>query len=380
MKEKLRILFLIPDFSKGGAERFLVDLGNELHKRDDVEFIIGVLHDGNKYTDLTKDFNIVNLNYQNFSLKSKNECPVYEKLLKDFRPNVVHTHLFLAEFLSSYYVDTNIVYVCHGHDNMHQFLPFRTTELLIKKRILDFLEIRYVKKQKYNKVKTHFIANSNHTFEYYQKVLPKSQRRNVKLIQYGFNYAKFYTPLLTKNLKEKETIKILNVGSFQNKKNQAFIVEIAEQLKISNYKFEFTLIGDGEEFKNVKKLIQEKNLGESFVLKGVLDNVEDYYKTSDIYLHTATYEPFGLIFLEAMASGLPIISLDGKGNVDLFESETGILIKEQNANIFADKILELVENDTLRYRLIENAQELAKSFDISAKTDELLEFYRGHIL
>ncbi len=75
MKEKLRILYLINNFGKGGAERFLVDLCTELKNYDDVEYIIGTLDCTNQYQDLTSGFIIKNLNYIPFSIfGEKKKC------------------------------------------------------------------------------------------------------------------------------------------------------------------------------------------------------------------------------------------------------------------------------------------------------------------
>src|SRR5437868_11923435 len=114
--ERLRVLFLITDLVKGGAERFLVDLCRELHARGDVSFVIGALYEANEYAELSAGLPIEPLNYETFSFRGRNECPAYRKLLAEFRPHVVHTHRYLAEFLSGLHVRDDIGYVCHGHD------------------------------------------------------------------------------------------------------------------------------------------------------------------------------------------------------------------------------------------------------------------------
>src|SRR3954452_16476871 len=114
----LRVLYLITDLAKGGAERFLIDLATALRRREDIEFVIGSLYEQDLYGALTDDLPIEQLDFRTFSLRGSNSCPAYEQLLERFRPHVVHTHRFLAEFLSSYYVSPDIAYVCHGHDNM----------------------------------------------------------------------------------------------------------------------------------------------------------------------------------------------------------------------------------------------------------------------
>jgi len=138
MNEKIRILFLITDLGKGGAERFLIDLCNELNNRNDVDFLIGSLYDNNQYINDTANFNIVNLNYNTFSFTHKNDCLEYKRILKEFKPQIIHTHRFLAEFLTTYSVDKHIKYVCHGHDNMIQLENFSIKTLFNKRLLLNF--------------------------------------------------------------------------------------------------------------------------------------------------------------------------------------------------------------------------------------------------
>ena len=102
--------------------------------------------------------------------------------------------------------------------------------------------------------------------------------------------------------------------------------------------------------------------------------MEEYLWQSDVYVHTATYEPLGLVLLEAMASGIPVISLDGGGNRDLIiNGKNGFLIENQNPKEFANRILEVYQNKEISDFNVE----LAKQFDIKTYCDELLEIYQS---
>jgi glycosyltransferase involved in cell wall biosynthesis len=374
-RTKIKILFLITDLGKGGAERYLIDLCTELKQRDDVEFIIGSLFDNNQYSNLTTNFKIVNLDFQTFSLRRKNECLSYKDLLDNFQPDIIHTHRFLAEFLSAYYVSPDIKYVCHGHDNMVQFSPLNFSTFFNKEKLTHFIEKKYLTDKKYKSAPTYFIANSQHTFAYYKKQLPKDMQSKVELISYGFEFDKFYSSIEKKN---NRVLKILNVGSFQPKKNQAFIIKIAKELKNRGLEFEINLLGDGPDYTLIENLIQKNDLQAYVFLRGIIDNVEDWYKSSDIYLHTAWYEPFGLVLLEAMAAGLPIIALDGKGNKDLIKNgENGYLLTDQNPILFADTIFKLIERPELKESIAKYAQKFAANYSIENKTNELIAFYKS---
>ncbi len=375
--EKLRVLYLVPDLGKGGAERFLVDLCTELKVRDDVDFIIGTLYDNDQYSEYTTGFEIVNLHFENFSFRGKNENAAYKSLLESFRPHIVHTHLYLAEFLSSYYVDPTIQYVCHGHDNMPQLDNFSLKNISNKPKLMNFLEKRHLIRHKYNKASTYYIANSTHTQQYYQKVLPGNLKPNIRLIQYGFNFKRFDSEA-ERTIGTGKKIRLLNVGSFQDKKNQILLVKIALELRKRNIDFEINMLGDGSNFNKVKQAVADYQLEEQVLMHGIINNVQDWYKTSDLYLHTAYYEPFGLVFLEAMAAGMPVVTLDGLGNRDLIDhGKNGFIHYEENPALFADTIQQLVENPALYEAVSIAGRAYARGFDVSIKIGELVDFYKS---
>jgi glycosyltransferase involved in cell wall biosynthesis len=375
----MRILYIINDLRKGGAERYLVDLCHDLKNRDNINFIIATLYPRNEFLDETKDFTIVNLSFENYSLRKKYENSAYKNLIETFKPDVIHTHLFLAEFLSSFYVSNKVKYFCHGHDELAQLQKFKIRDVFNKSKITNRLEKQILLKKKYKTVGTNFIANSTDTFNKLTTNVIGNNKNKIKLIQYGFDFHKFHTdkeilPLLNKK------IKILNVGSFQDKKNQIFIIEIAKQLRKQNLNFEINLVGHGANYDKIKAEITKNSLEEHVILHGLINNVKDWFIDADIYLHTAWYEPFGLVFLEAMASKTPIITLDGIGNRDLIENgKNGFIFKQQHANQFVEKIIELCENFSLLKEISEYAQNYAQNFNIKEKTDELISFYLGEL-
>lgn len=377
--KKIKILFLITDLGRGGAERFLVDHCKGLSRYPEIEFKIGLLYNCNQYTEESQRFDLVDLEYETFSLFRKNENKKYNELLTEYKPDIIHSNRYLAEFITSYYLDKNITYVCHGHDNMIELDNLRLTTFFNKNRLLNFIEKLYLYIYKYSKVNTYFIANSQHTYDYYKKVLPLRQSKSLVKMDYGFQYDRFFDPK-HRSIDSNKTLRILNVGSFQHKKNQNFIIDIALALKQKLNTFEIHLLGQGELYEAVKTRIKNHQLEDHIKLHGVVYNVHDWYKVSDIYIHTAYYEPFGLVFLEAMASGLPVVCLDGKGNRDIMEDgKNGYIIDEQNADTFAEWIYNLYTDQNLYSQISIYAQTFAKRFDIKLKIKEFVEFYTSII-
>ncbi len=373
--DKLRVLHLITDFNKGGAERFLIDLCSQHKHNPKIEFVIGSLFDNNQYTDFTKDLSIIPLNYQLFSWKRKNQCPIYRKLLDDFQPDIIHTHRFLAEFLSSYYVNSEIIYICHCHDNIVELNNLSLYPFPSKQSILNWLEKQYIIFKKYRKVKNYFIANSSHTFSYFKKVLPQFMRSGLIQMPYGFNFSRFYRKR-ERFYQPGDKIRIVNTGSFQDKKNQIFAVEIAKELRNRGILFEIHFLGDGKNRIKVESYSKECGLDSVVYFHGNVSKVEEFLWQADIYLHTAWYEPFGLVFLEAMAAGVPVVALDGLGNRDVIENgRNGYIISDQNAGKFADVIMEIC-NDTEKYRsIVKYAQSFCQAYDIKKIADDYFNFY-----
>ncbi len=110
-----------------------------------------------------------------------------------------------------------------------------------------------------------------------------------------------------------------------------------------------------------------------------MQDVVIYFRKAHIYAHAATEEPFGLAILEAMSTGLPVVSLDGGGNRDLFgNGEAGFLLSEKSPKFFAEKILEIISSTENYHRFSSQAAKDAQAFDIKVYVDKLLQLYELH--
>jgi glycosyltransferase involved in cell wall biosynthesis len=243
-----------------------------------------------------------------------------------------------------------------------------------KKILTDFYEKQYLI-GRYKKCENNFIAISKDTHAYFLDVLPQFLHK-IEVLHNAIDYNKFYAP---KEKKCSQTIiNLVCVGSLVDKKNQIFLVDIALALKQKNVNVSINILGDGPNKEKIKSRVLEQDLQNEIILHGNVEEVQHFLNIADIYIHVATYEPFGLVLLEAMAAGLPIVTLDGKGNRDIMiDGHNGFMIVEQDANLFAEKIIYL-QSDTHKYRIIsENAKKFAEKYDIANYIDDLLLFYRN---
>ena len=373
----MRIIHIIPSLKTGGAERLVLEICSQLKKNKSIEIILVSLSKINDFEDENYDIEIKYIPSKvTLSITGKTHVEITKltTFISDFNPDIIHTHLFEAELISRWNINEKVNYFTHCHDNMSQ-LSGLTTHKSIKKNITDFYEKNIIVKR-YLTCKNQFIVISKNTKEYFINILPKKLAQNIHLLSNAINYKKFQN----NSVKKATTLRLINVGSFAPKKNQTFLIDIIVELKTRGIKCELYLLGEGQEYENVKEKALLHDLNNEIHFLGNINNVEEHLWKSHLYIHSAYYEPFGLVLLEAMAAGLPVVTLDGKGNRDLIEEgKNGHLIYEQDPNQFANKIIALFENKEKYSEMSNYCKEYAKQYDIKEYADKLLTLYKDSI-
>ena len=371
----IRILHIIPGLRKGGAERLALDICAELSKRTDVEVRMVCLSELNEYPEYSDKVRpVVIKSATKLSIFRKNKLLVGElqEFVNDFKPDIIHSHLFEAEIVSRSIYYPNAKWYSHCHDNMVQFRNLGVKTLLSKQALTNFYEKRFLFQRYATNGGNHFIAISRDTQAYFSKT---AKPYFVTLLHNAIDNKKFSNP----DLKQMpgNVLRLINIGSFVEKKNQTFLLDVGLALKKQSIPFELHLVGDGDKRTVLESRAKTLRIEKDIIFHGSVDNVEKLLWQSDIYVHSATYEPLGLVLLEAMAAGLPVITIDGKGNRDLIaQGKNGIMLMERDAEKFAGKILEVWENKNLYSEMAAFAQKFAKGYDIKEYVDRLLVIYK----
>ena len=151
-------------------------------------------------------------------------------------------------------------------------------------------------------------------------------------------------------------------GDYQNKRIPLFLIEIAKGLVKKEKNFLFYVVGDGELKEEFIKKIYENKLENYFFLRGWSEKVEEDIRNFDIALMISKWEGFGLVVCEYMASLKPVIAVNVGGVKNIIENNiNGIMINEYSSEKFADKILEIKNDNLLKERLIEKAYKYVKA-------------------
>ena len=101
-----------------------------------------------------------------------------------------------------------------------------------------------------------------------------------------------------------DKIVVMNTARFTYQKNQLFLIDIFEELKNKDDRFELVLVGDGELRGELEQKISDLNLTDSVQLLGLRSDIPELLSAADIFLFPSRFEGFGISLLEAQASGL----------------------------------------------------------------------------
>ncbi len=136
----MKVIHLIPEFRKGGAERLCIDICHELKKRK-IDFLLITLNDFNLYGELTKhiDYQIVDINFKlSVFKKNKIDLEKLNEIVKKFSPDIIHSHLFVGEIISQS-IDYKALRICHVHDDIKQLNKIKFSSFFSKKKSCKLL-------------------------------------------------------------------------------------------------------------------------------------------------------------------------------------------------------------------------------------------------
>ena len=139
------------------------------------------------------------------------------------------------------------------------------------------------------------------------------------------------------------------------------------KLLTDNYK----LIRVGRNFGTIK-LVSELNHGKRviFLVNVDSDMLANLHRSSDIFIFPSPYEGFGIPVLEAMASGIPVITSD-RAPLPEVVGDAGIVCDPFDLEFMRDSILEITENDSLKAELVRKGLERSKIFSSERQFEAL---------
>lgn len=174
-------------------------------------------------------------------------------------------------------------------------------------------------------------------------------------------------------------VNILFVGRIEERKGLIYLLRAYKVLSKKFSGLRLIIVGEGKLKEKCQKWARQNKLPEVY-FEGEKTGKElpYYYATADIFVSPAVFgESFGIVLLEAMASGVPVVAFANKGYREfLKDKKGGFLVKPRDYKSLAEKIEILIKNDGLRKKMGEWGQKEAQDYSWPKIAGRVLDFYQ----
>ncbi len=295
--------------SHGGQEAFIFSVLEKINMQDlQIDFFTPYYADNSMYEAMIADKGgklfAAGLDFVPGSNRKNIVAPLAE-VLKSNKYDVAHIHsgsisvlAYAAETAKKSGVPKVIV---HSHaDGLVKNLKYRISRLINGYRLNNYPDI--------------YCACSKTAGEW--KFSRKVVENKLIVLKNGIDVDRFhYNPSVRSEIRDQlgvdsDEILIGQVGRLSRSKNHAFSIEILKGLRSKSDKYKMVFVGDGEIREEIESLISESGLKDQVILVGNVNNVQDYLSAMDVFIFPSLHEGFGIVAVEAQATGLPVIASD----------------------------------------------------------------------
>ncbi len=168
---------------------------------------------------------------------------------------------------------------------------------------------------------------------------------------------------------------IISIGRLVPWKGFGTLIDIMPDIVENNPDAKLLIIGDGPEKNRLNDKIMKLDVGDNVIMLGKLPNEEllAYLKASDLFVLNTAYEGFSHQLLEVMASGVPVITTNIGGNLEIIEdNKTGIFVGFNDKDAIAEAVLKLLSNKELGRALSEEGERVVKNFSKERMINETI--------
>ena len=360
MKNKFKVIHVIPSPCGGGAEllvRELTKQTNELGINCKTIYF-------NYWAECTKTIEFSD-NEQSLNIGYRNPFAVIalRKLFKSelvgYSSLIVHAHLTWSMFfvpLACLGLPVKLVFTQHDTSNNRRNFPI----------------FKYIEKIFYNRYHS-IIAITDGVKDGLLDWLGSGLSNKVSTI---INGARFFSYKERKSLGK--CIKFISVGSLIPKKGFDRAIKALSQLEGIDWQYE--VVGDGSSRRELEQLIVSLGLQDKVTLSGWISELEEKYHNTDIQLMPSRLEAFGLVAIEGMSTGLPVIASDLVGINQVVSSsvDSCFLVKDSNnINEWVNKIklcINTLEKDLIH--ISKESYQHSQKFSLEKMTKSYIDLYR----
>lgn len=367
----IKILYIIDSLQTGGAEKSILDIASHL---TDVIPSVCILYSDK--ADLKENYIANNIQIYDLGLKRNDRFwflkgrKAFSQLVEKIQPDIVHAHLYKGELvarISSLPVQTILVgsFVSDSY-NKERYQNYAYTRKL-KLNILKEIDRITIKKNDWITSISHTIAITNSMALHYPL-------EKIKIIYRGRDIIHFQS--VDRNMSD--IFFFIAVGRLMISKGYTELLDAISILKEKTSKlFQLMIVGDGADAQVIKQHSNQLNISEYVSFLGTRNDIPQLLAQSHCFVFASHYEGQGGALVEAMLSGIPIIT----SNINVFKEQvendySAKLFQVKNAMDLAKQMHWVMENYEEAKILGKNARKVAeKKYDIKKIAKHTNDFY-----
>lgn len=334
----MRIVQLIDSLHAGGAEKMAVSYANSLSQKIAFSGLVVSRAEGSLFSEIDTSVNYAFLNKK--SVFDFSSILIFKKYLKVNNVEIIHCHStsFFFAFLMKMMLP-KIKMIWHDHYGDSEFLEKRP-KFMLKICIPTFDGI--------------IVVN--------QKLKLWSQEKlKFKNVIYLRNFASKQIENITETiLKGEDKKRIISIANLRKQKNHELLIEVAMMLKESHIDWTFHLVGKDFQdnySKKIKKLVIDNNLSDNIYVYGTKKDIANILNQSEIAILTSKSEGLPVTLLEYGFNKKPVIVTDvGEISSIITNNVNGYIVPSDNAQLFYEKLVKLIENDIIRKNFSTNLE------------------------
>lgn len=336
-----KIIFYLPSLApSGGIERIVSEIVNQLSSFYDITIL--VKDDGDSFYFIKDNVKIESIqNKLNLNMNSRIKRGV------STLNNIVSSVFKLRNYLKSREFD--YIYITHPLAQLELlFASIPKNKIIISEHGASNnynFTYKLIKKLTYKCCNSYCIPTTQ-DIEYY------------KAYNFPVVHTPHYKPKLDYSFSNLKNKVVLNIGRFTDDKKQLTLLKIWSEVP-GKYKhgWQLHIVGEGELANDLSNFIANYNLQNEVKLLPPISKVEKYYRDASIFALTSRSEGFGMVLLEAIGFGLPLISFNcPSGPKDIINDRNGFLIPLDSEAEYKAKLIDLMNNEQLLASLSNGAK------------------------
>jgi glycosyltransferase involved in cell wall biosynthesis len=173
---------------------------------------------------------------------------------------------------------------------------------------------------------------------------------------------------------------LLFVGRVAHEKNIGFLLKVLDCVRKQIPEVLFVIAGEGPARESLAQEAKVLGLNENISFIGYLDRhteLNNCYRSADIFIFSSRTETQGLVLLEAMAQGIPVVSTAELGTKDVLRDGLGVWIAKEDLTDFTEKIVKMLKDDDARKSLGVSGRDYAHGWSASKQAERMLTFYQS---